>query len=141
MDSVTPSEMDPRAALETIDRSSRRVRRERWWYVAAALLMAGFTAAFYIGLTAFPATVGDLVLPGALLVAAFAGFIGLRQRMVARVANRMENVVIWVSVGLAVPTMVLSRFVVPDGFTLWAVLVGVLPAVPFAVLAWRVARG
>jgi hypothetical protein len=133
--------MDPQAALDAIDRAGQRVRRQRWWYVCAALVMAGFTAAFYIGMAAFPATVDALVLPGVLLVAAVTGLIGLRQRMVDRVAGRWENALMWASVGLALPTLALIRFVVPDGFTIWAVLVGVLPAVPFAVLAWRVARG
>ncbi|MDQ2586476.1 hypothetical protein [Saccharothrix yanglingensis] len=133
-------EPDPREALATIDRAGRRVRRERWWYVAAAAVVAVSTAAFYTGLSAAPDAVADLVLPGALVVVVLTGLIGLRLRAVDRTAARLENAALWAGVGLAVPTMLLIRFVLPEGFTPWSVAAGVLPAVPFGVLAWRVAR-
>ncbi|MEU0465583.1 hypothetical protein ABZ215_16405 [Amycolatopsis sp. NPDC006131] len=137
---ASPDELDPREALDTIDRVGRRVRRERWWYVAATAVMAVFTAACYIGLIAAPAAVGDLVLPGVLVVVVLTGLIGLRLRVIDRAAARLENAAVWASVGLAVPTMLLDKFLVPEGFTPWAVPAGVLPALPFIVLAWRVAR-
>lgn len=140
MYSMTQHELGPREALDAIDRAGRRVRRERWWYVASSALMALYTAAFYIGMIAAPDTVEDFVLPGVAFVVVFAGVVGLRMRMVDRTARRIESRVIWTSVGLAVPAMLLNKFVLPEGLTPWAVLVGVLPAVPFAFLAWRVAR-
>ncbi|GAA1774412.1 hypothetical protein [Luedemannella helvata] len=133
-------DMDPRTALSEIDRVGRRVRRDRWWPVAAALTMAAFTAAFYIGLKAFPGTADDYVLPGVLVVTAILVLITFRRRVVDRGDNRREERTVWASIILAVVTIVLNRFVVPDGLTPWGVLVGVLPALPFMVLAWRTAR-
>ena len=133
-------DIDPRAALSEIDRVDRRVRRDRWWPVAAALTMAAFTAAFYIGLTAFPGSADDFVLPGVLVVMAILMLITFRRRVVDRGDHRREERTIWASIGLAVVTIVLNRFVVPDGLTPWVVLVGLLPALPFMVLAWRIAH-
>jgi uncharacterized membrane protein len=135
-----PSGIDPRTALSEIHRVDRRVRRDRWWLVVAALTMAVFTAAFYTGLKAFPETADDYVLPGVLLVTALLGLIALRRRVVDRGDNRREERTIWASIGLAGVTILLNRFVVPDGLTPWVVLVGLLPAAPFVVLAWRIAR-
>jgi uncharacterized membrane protein YhaH (DUF805 family) len=137
---TNPQDIDPRTALSEIDRVDGRVRRDRWWPVAAALTMAVFTAAFYTGLKAFPETADDLVLPGVLMVLALLGLIALRRRVVDRGDNRREERTIWTSVCLAVVTILLNRFVVPDGLTPWVVLVGLLPAAPFVILAWRIAR-
>jgi peptidoglycan/LPS O-acetylase OafA/YrhL len=135
------SELDPRVAWQEIDRVDRRVRRGRWWRVAAALFMAAFLATFYIGLKAYPDTADDLVLPGMLLALAILGLIGWRQRVADRDGKREEERTTWASLGLAVVTIGLNALVLPDnGLTLWVVLAGLLPAVPFAVLAWRIAR-
>ncbi|RKN52955.1 hypothetical protein D7193_24470 [Micromonospora costi] len=116
------------------------MRRDRWWPVAAALIMAVFTAAFYTGLKAFPETVDDFVLPGVLLVMALLGLIAFRRRVVDRGDTRREELTVWASVGLALVTILLNRFVLPDGLTPWVVLVGLLPAAPFLLLAWRITR-
>ncbi|MEV1330380.1 hypothetical protein AB0J20_12475 [Micromonospora costi] len=135
-----PSDIDPSAALSEIHRVDRRVRRDRWWPVAAAVIMAVYTAAFYIGLKAFPEAADGFVLPGVLLVTALLGLIAFRRRVVDRGDTRREEMTVWTSIGLAVVTILLNRFVVPDGLTPWVVLVGLLPAAPFLLLAWRITR-
>lgn len=138
MESMTG--IEPQAALQEIDRVDRRVRRSRWWRIAAAVIMGVFTAAFYIGLKAYPGTADDYVLPGLLLVLALLGLVALGRRVAGRDDRRQEERVVWASLGLAVVTIVLNRFLVPSGLNAWVVLTGLLPAVPFAVLAWRIAK-
>ena len=134
------TEIDPHTALQEIDRVDRRVRRGRWWQVASALVMMFFSAAFYIGLKAFPGTAENLVLPVILLVFTLISLIAWRQRVVDRGDKRLEERTAWISLGLAAVTVALNAFVVPDGLSVWVVLAGLLPAIPFAVLAWRFAR-
>ncbi|WP_156926073.1 hypothetical protein [Glycomyces arizonensis] len=136
----TSESFDPRAASAEIDRAAARVRRARWWYVAAWAVMAVYSAAFYIGLMAYPERFEDLVIPAMLLVVAILGFMSWRQRMVSRGASRVETTVILSSICLGAVAAVVNESAVPDGLTVWAVLVGVLPAIPFAWLAWRAAR-
>jgi hypothetical protein len=135
------NEIDPRTALQEIDRVDRRVRRGRWWQVASALLAAVFLATFYIGLKAYPGTANGLVIPGFLVAFAVLGLIAWRRRVADRGDRRQEENAAWASMGLALITIGLNAFVLPDdGLTLWVVLVGLLPALPFAFLAWRIAR-
>ena len=47
---------------------------------------------------------------------------------------------LWLSFGLVLVCLPIYRFLLPDGLSLWVVLVGLLPGLPFAVLAWRVSR-
>lgn len=135
------TELDPRDALREIDRVDQRVRRGRWWQVAYALVCAVFFASFYIGLKAYPGTAENLVLPAMLLVVAILWLLSLRRRVVDKDDKRLGEKAGWVSLGLAAITVVLNAFVVPNnGLTVWVVLVGLLPAIPFVVLAWRFAR-
>lgn len=141
LESMNASErFDPHAASAEIDRAAARVRRARWWYVAASAVMAVYSAAFYIGLMAYPERLEDLVIPGLLLVMAVLGFMCWRQRMVSRGTSRVETAVIVSSVCLGAVAAVANQSAIPEGLTVWAVLVGVLPGLPFAWLAWRAAR-
>jgi hypothetical protein len=133
------TEIDPRTALEEIDRVDRRVRRGRWWQVASALVMMFFSAVFYIGLKAYPGTADNLVLPVILLTFTLVSLIAWRQRVAGKDDKRLEQKAGWVSLGLAAVTVTLNWWVLPDGLSVWTVLAGLLPAIPFAVLAWRFA--
>jgi len=133
--------MDPRNAFEEIRRVDRRVRVNRRWYVLSSVVMAVALAAFYIGLKAFPGTANDLVLPWLLGTVAVLGLLGWQsRRAVDRVYGRWGERAALASLGLAIVTIVLNNTVVPDGLSVWTVLLGLLPAIPFLVLAWGVAR-
>lgn len=137
---TVPAGVDPHEALNEIHRMNQRVRRARWSYVLTAMIMAVYTAGMYIGVKSFPHTVPAFVLPWLLLTGGLLALIAFRRRVVDRDARRIEERVAYLSMGLGLVAIILNMFVVPDGFTVWSVLVGLLPAVPFLVRAWQVAR-
>lgn len=137
---MTAMTIDPRTAAEEITRVSQRVHRTRWWGVAAALVMALFLAAFYTLTTAYPQATSAYVLPAVILCVGLLAFISWRRRAVHSTARRLEEPTVWASLGLAAVTIALKFFFEPQGLTPWVVLMGMLPALPFLVLAWRIAR-
>lgn len=112
----------------------------RWWYLAAALIMAIALAAFYVGIKAFPQSTGGYVLPGALVTVLLAAGAGYRVKVLNSRMARHERTALIAAAALSVVTILLHQFAVPDGLSVWTVLTGVLPALPFVVLAWRSQR-
>lgn len=100
-------------------------------------------AAFYVGIkavTTAPDSSSDYVLPGALVtVLLLAGF-GFRLRFTDSALARQERLALAAAAALSVVTILLHVFVVPDGLSAWTVLTGVLPALPFLLLAWQSQR-
>lgn len=136
---MTEPDLAPQAAVSEIDGVNRRVRQNRW-PVVAALTMAVLSAAFYIGLKALPETAHDLLLPSVVMAVLTVGVIAIRRSVVHRGSGHRTELALLTSVGLALVTIYLNRFVLPEGLTLSAVLLGLLPSIPFVVLAWWVAR-
>ncbi|WP_027945219.1 hypothetical protein [Amycolatopsis taiwanensis] len=134
------SDLAPQGAPSEIDRANRRVRQDGWWPVAASVLMAVFSAAFYIGLKALPETAHNLLLPDVVLAVIIVGVAAIRRSVVNRGAGHRAELAVLTSVGLALVTIYLNRFVMPDDLTPLAVHIGLLPSIPFAVYAWWVAR-
>lgn len=134
------SELNARTALSEVDRVRRRIRARRWWHVASALVMTVALTAYYIAMASWPRRVDDYVLPGVLVTVAVLGFIGWRIRSVDPRAQRLETPAVLVSLALALVTIAVNRFLLPEGLSAGTVLTGLLPGLPFLYLAWRVGR-
>ena len=135
--------MDERLAIEQIRRIDRRVRIESAWYGAFCLILAGAAGA-YVLLTHFLGAghIAVLVLiVGTLLV--LGGIYwryGARQPVVSLAQSRLDLPMGVGTIVLMGVALVLRQAFVPDGFSLWLVLVALLPALPCLVGAWKVFR-
>lgn len=127
------------ASLAAADDIARRIRSHRRWYIVGALVMAIALAAFTIALASWPDQLAEVIIPGILVIGGILALLAWRGRTVPAAAST-ANRVVYVSAGLMVVAFLLNRFILPSGFTGWSLLVGLLPAVPFVYLAWRVAR-
>lgn len=112
----------------------------RWWYFAAAVIMAIAVAAFYVGIKAYPQSFGGFVLPGLLVTVLLLAGCLYRVRVVDSRLARQERFALGAAAGLSVLTVLLHAFVVDDGPSGWTVITGVLPALPFLLLAWQAQR-
>ncbi|WP_028849975.1 hypothetical protein [Thermocrispum municipale] len=112
----------------------------RWWYFAAAVIMAIAVAAFYIAVQAYPDSLGGAAWPGLLVsVLLLAGAV-FRLRVTDSPMARAERAALAAAAGLSLLTVALQAFVLADGLSVWAVVVGALPALPFLPLAWQAER-
>src|SRR5690606_36607643 len=117
-----------------------RVHAYRWWYFAAAVIMAIAVAAFYIAVQAYPDSLGGAAWPGLLVsVLLLAGAV-FRLRVTDSPMARAERAALAAAAGLSLLTVALQAFVLADGLSVWAVVVGALPALPFLPLAWQAER-
>lgn len=133
----------PWTAADALDQAgdvTRRIRSRRHWYSTGALVMAAVVAAFMVALASWPARLADVIIPGMLVVAAILAVLAWRGRTIPTASGVSANRVIYLSAGLMVVTMVLNRLLLPDGFSPWVIVTGLLPALPFIYLAWRVSR-
>ncbi|MCT1479105.1 hypothetical protein [Microbacterium sp. p3-SID336] len=138
-DDTGPSSSAAAEALRSADAAAGRIRSRRRWYVAGALVMAATLATFTIALAAWPDRLAAVIVPGLLSVAAILALLGWSGRTIPTAATAITNRVMLVSAALMVVTLVLNRLL-PAGFSGWLILTGLLPALPFLYLAWRVAR-
>ena len=76
---------------------------------------------------------------GVLVVGAILALLMWGGRTIPTAAIAASNRVVLISAVLMVVTLLLNRLL-PVGFSGWVVLTGLLPALPFLYLAWRVAR-
>lgn len=128
-------------ADEQVDAEHEKVLGEnRWWYFTAALIMAIALAAFYVGIKAYPNPSVGTVLPGALVTVLLLAGGGYRLRVLNSRMARHERTALVAAAALSLVTILLHRFAVPDGLSTWTILTGVLPALPFVVLAWQSQR-
>ncbi|HEY1180353.1 MAG TPA: hypothetical protein VGF17_29710, partial [Phytomonospora sp.] len=89
---------------------------------------------------AWPDDVGDYVLPWLAVTMGVLLLMKWRMRAVPREAARLEERAVWISLGLALVTIAVNNLLLPPGFSVWIVLTGMLPALPFLHAAWRVGR-
>ncbi|MDT0156647.1 hypothetical protein Q9R19_03305 [Microbacterium sp. ARD32] len=125
--------------LGTVDAIARRIRSHRRWYVFGALVMALALAAFTVAFASWPDRLAEVLIPGILVVGAILAVLAWRGRTVPAAAAS-ANVTIYVSAGLIIAALALIKLLLPAGFSGWAVLIALLPALPFLHLAWRVGR-
>ncbi|WP_028847628.1 MULTISPECIES: hypothetical protein [Thermocrispum] len=116
------------------------MRAYRWWYVAAAVIMAITVAAFHIAVQAGQGGAGGTAWPGLLVPVLLLGGVVYRLRVTDSPMARAERAALATAAGLSLLTVVLQAFVLADGLSVPAVAVAVLPAVPFLPLAWRAHR-
>lgn len=102
--------------------------------------MAVVLAAFIVALAAWPDQLAEIIIPGLLAVGAILVLLAWSGRTMPTAAMAWTNRTVYLSAGLLVVALALIRFALPDGFSAWAVLTGMLPALPFLHLAWRVGR-
>lgn len=133
-------EPEPRTALSEITRVREQIRARRWWYVAESLVMASSLTVFYVAIHAWPDLVATWLLLGAVIVTGVLALLQRHRRSLPAPAQKLEARALWISLGLVLLCLPVYRFLLPDGFSLWTVVVGVLPGLPFAVLAWKVSR-
>ncbi|GAA5210787.1 MULTISPECIES: hypothetical protein [Microbacterium] len=138
-DNTGPSPSAAAEALSSADAAARRIRSRRGWYIAGTLVMAVALAAFSIALASWPDRLADLIIPGLLVVGAILALLAWSGRTIPTAAVAVSNRVVFISAALMVVTLLLNRLL-PAGFSGWVVLTGLLPALPFLYLAWRVAR-
>ncbi|OJU39162.1 MAG: hypothetical protein BGN97_02290 [Microbacterium sp. 69-10] len=134
-----PSPSAAAEALSAADAATRRIRSRRGWYIAGALVMAVTLSAFSIALASWPDRLADMIVPGVLVVGAILALLMWGGRTIPTAAIAASNRVVLISAVLMVVTLLLNRLL-PVGFSGWVVLTGLLPALPFLYLAWRVAR-
>jgi len=134
-----PSPSTAAEALSSADAAARRIRSRRGWYIAGTLVMAVALAAFSIALASWPDRLADLIIPGLLVVGAILALLAWSGRTIPTSAVAVSNRVVFISAALMVVTLLLNRLL-PVGFSGWVILTGLLPALPFLYLAWRVAR-
>lgn len=130
---------EPQAALAELARVQQQMRARRWWYVATAVIMAISLTAFYTGILIAPHVVDAWILPGAVIVIALLFLLQWRARSLPAPAKALETRVVWISMGLVL-VLVLARMLLGENFSPWFGVLGVLPAVPWAVVAWQVGR-
>lgn len=138
-DNTGPSPSAAAEAISSAEAAARRIRSRRGWYIAGALVMAVALAAFSIALASWPDRLADLIIPGLLVVGAILALLTWSGRTIPTTAVAVSNRVVLVSAVLMVVTLLLNRLL-PAGFSVWVLLTGLLPALPFLYLAWRVAR-
>ncbi|GIG66116.1 hypothetical protein [Phytomonospora endophytica] len=134
------TDLPAREALAEVARVRRRIRSLRWWHVAAGLVTAVSLTVYYVAMAAWPDEVDVFVLPWLAVTAGILLLIRWRMRAVPREAARLEEKAVWISVGLALVTIAVNNLLLPPGLSVWIVLTGVLPALPFLYAAWRVGR-
>lgn len=134
-----PSPSTAAEAFSSADAAARRIRSRRGWYIAGTLVMAVALAAFSIALASWPDRLADLIIPGLLVVGAILALLAWSGRTIPTAAVAVSNRVVFISAALMVVTLLLNRLL-PAGFSGWVILTGLLPALPFLYLAWRVAR-
>lgn len=139
-DTGSSSPSSPAEALGAADAVAHRIRAQRWWYVAGALLMAVTLTAFTIALASWPERLAEVIVPGVLVVGAILAVLAWCGRTVPAAATASTSRTVYLSAGLTLVALLLIRLVLPEGFSAWAVLVGLLPGLPFIALAWRVSR-
>jgi len=113
------------------------VQAGRWWYFAAAVVMAIALGAFYVGLKAYATA---YVLPALLVTVLLAAGCVYRLRVTDSPLAHHERTALGAGAALSVVTILLHAFAVPDGLSAWTVVTGVLPALPFLLLAWQSQR-
>ncbi|MGH3469600.1 MAG: hypothetical protein ACRDQF_17920 [Thermocrispum sp.] len=116
------------------------MRAYRWWYFAAAVIMAIALAAFYVGVKAYPQSFGGSVLPGLLVTVLLLAGCLYRLRVTDTAMASAERLALAAAAALSVVTVLLQAFAVADGLSVWTVITGVLPALPFLLLAWQAQR-
>jgi hypothetical protein len=127
-------------ALGAADAVARRIRARRRWYVAGALVMAAALTAFTIALASWPERLAEVVVPGLLAVAAILAVLAWCGRTVPAAATALTNRTVYQSAALMLVALLLIRLVLPEGFSAWAGLTGLLPGLSFIWLAWKVGR-
>lgn len=126
--------------LRTADAAGSRIRSRRRWYVAGALVLAVALAGFVIALASWPDRLAEVIVPGILVVLALLSLLAWCGRTIPSAAVKTTNRAVFASAVAIVVALVLNRFLLPAGFSGWVVLTGLLPALPFLYLAWRVSR-
>lgn len=134
-----PDPAEPQAALAELDRVQQQVWAHRWWYVATAVVMAVATTAYYTSMLTAPDIVDAWFLPGALVILLVLAVLQWRTRSLPAPGQDGQTRAVWISVGLVFVVMV-AVMLLPEDASPWIGLLGVLPGVPWAVLAWRVGR-
>jgi hypothetical protein len=133
----------PSAAVEALDAAdavARRIRSRRRWYVAGALVMAAALTAFTTALASWPERLAEVIIPGVLAVGAILAVLAWCGRTVPAAATALTERTVYQSAGLMLVALFLIRLVLPEGFSAWAGLTGLLPGLSFISLAWKVSR-
>lgn len=121
-------------------RAVDKVRANHWWYAATCLIMAIAVAAYYVGLKAFPVGPGGYLVPAVMVPVLLAAGCAYRLKVSDTVTARLELITLGTAAWLSVVTIVLHTLLLADGLTVWTVLAGVLPGLPFVWLASRTRR-
>ena len=127
-------------ALAAADAVGRRIRSRRRWYVVGALVMAATLTAFTVALASWPERLAEVIVPGLVVVGATLALFAWCGRTVPAAATAATQRALFLGALLLVVALLLIRLVLPEGFSGWVVLVGLLPALPFLDLARRVSR-
>ncbi len=129
------------AALAVIARVDRRVRGKARWHAWVWLIAGASTAGAYVSQAAFAGDLGDVIAVAYVALALLLACYACRQRVVGRDAARIERRMACAYLALCALTVVLESTVVPAWWSPWVIPVGLLPAMPCAVIAWKVLRG
>jgi hypothetical protein len=127
-------------ALAAADAVGRRIRSRRRWYVVGALVMAATLTAFTVALASWPDRLAQVIVPGLVGVLAILALLAWCGRTLPTGTVAATNRALFLGAALLVVTLLLDRLLLPDGFSGWSVLAGVLPGLPFLWLARRVTR-
>lgn len=139
-DTGGPTPLMAAEALGASNAVARRIRSRRRWYIAGALVMAVTMTAFTIALASWPGRLAEVIIPGLVAVGVILAGLARWGRTIPAAAMTATNRTVMLSAVLMVVALLLIRMFLPEGFSAWAVLTGLLPGLPFVWLAWRVSR-
>jgi cation transport ATPase len=130
-------DMTPQAAADEISRTFHQVRRRARWQGWLFLAVAVVNFGFYIAVGSAGVTVARALSPLPVLLAVVTFLVASRQPLVSRDAARINKPVVLAGLATAIAGLVLYQTVMPQGFTVWLILLALFMVTPFLAGAWR----
>lgn len=131
------SGMTPQAAATEIDRTAHQVRQRARWQGWLFLAVAAVNFGFFLAVGSAGRTISQALSPLPILLVVVIFLVASRQPVVGRDAARINKPVVVAGLATAIAGLVLYQTVMPQGFTLWLVLLAAFMVTPFLAGAWR----
>lgn len=136
--------MDERLALDRIQRIGQQVRAESRWYAVFCLVIAIAAFAYVVIVHLDGAGSSAVVLLFAVGFALLGGIwwrYGRNQRAVSHAQTHLDLPMGVASIALMAAALLIRANLLPSGFSVWLILVALLPALPCLFGTWKVLRG
>lgn len=131
---------DAAAALGEVRRIDRRARSSGRWHGWLWLAIGVMTPTFFISVYSDSGDFGLAVAVAFMVAGLVLWFWESRRPVLGREGARIDKPLTWIYVALMTLVSILATTVLPDGFSVWLLLAGMVPAVPCLIGAWLVFR-